>query len=270
MEVTPLKCFKVDALYLHIRPAQGPEGRLLEVEAVERPRSVLDVQGVVEFFDPGHIAGVAEQHRAVPIHGVVHHRPVGPGRVEALGQSVVQRLPLIRAEEQGQEDIAMVVAGQEIEMVIAAVLDEVVLAFGVGVQQERDLAHISAEQDRTQFGPSKLSGEPVLAQFDLQQSFEPHFRLVLPLHQGRAGVVDSEDTAIRQQNAHSPGIADLGRKRPQPFELTGAEIGGLFKVRGFRERRGGEDYRLLPGGNGYARIEHRHQHLGHPVQTQTV
>lgn len=85
-------------------------------------------------------------------------------------------------EEQVQDNVATLVAGQKVEMVVAPVLDKVILALGIGIQQGGRLAHVAAEQDRTQFGSTKLSGKPVLAQLDLEQGFEPHFCLVLPLH----------------------------------------------------------------------------------------
>ena len=94
---------------------------------------MLDVQGVVKIFDPGHITGIAKQHRAVPVHGVVYHRPAGPGRVEALGKGAVQCRFFIRAAKQLQKDVAMVVVGEKIEADIAPVLNEMVLCPGVGV-----------------------------------------------------------------------------------------------------------------------------------------
>ena len=36
------------------------------------------------------------------------------------------------------------------------------------------------------------------------------------------------------------------------------------------EQRGGKNNRLFPWEYGHARIEHRHQHLSHPMQAQAV
>lgn len=74
------KFLEVDTLDVHIGPADLPHSILLKVEAVKCPFHVLDVQGVVETFDSGHITGVGEQHRVVPVHGVVFCHKTRAGR----------------------------------------------------------------------------------------------------------------------------------------------------------------------------------------------
>ena len=57
---------------------------------------------------------------------------------------------------------------------------------------------------------------------------------------------------------------------PQLFHFSGAVVSGPVKGSQAIGRRGAEQRRLFPGQDGHIRIEHRHQHLGHPVQAEAA
>lgn len=70
----------------------------------------------------------------------------------------------------------------------------------LSIQKVYDV-HAAAEYDSVDCCAAEPPGKTPAAQFNLQQGLQPHFCLVLPLHQGRAGVVDDKNTAVCNQNA---------------------------------------------------------------------
>ena len=136
--------------------------------------------------------------------------------------------------------------------------------------QRRHLLHVRGKYDGRLFCSFELRREPGLTQLHLQQGLEPQFCLVLPLHLAGTGVVDGKNIAARQQNARRAGAAYFDGLCAQLLDLPGAVIGGPVQGSQASGRRGGEQRRLFPGQDGHIRIEHRHQHLGHPVKAQAA
>ena len=163
------------------------------------------------------------------------------------------------------------VVGQVVELLKSAVQNEVIVPLiFTDTHQRGHLPHVNAKYDRRLYCPFELGREPGLTNLHLQQSLEPHFRLVLPLHLTWAGIIDDEDAAVRQKNTGRAGVAYLDGLFPQLFHFSGAVVSGPVKGRQAIGRRGAEQRRLFPGQDGHIRIEHRHQHLGHPVQAEAA
>ena len=193
------------------------------------------------------------------------------GSWEHQGGGALNIQAVVEGDNLPQNDIAMVVAGQEVEMFEALPGQKVALTLiAFHPRHGRKQRHVRREQDAVLFGVHKLGGEPILTQLDLQQRPQAHLGLVLPLHFRCAGAVGGKNIPVCQQNAGTTGTAYPVGHQAQIFQLTGAIVSGPLNGRFSGKGCGAEHLGLFPGVHGHTRMEHRHQHLGHPVQAEAV